>query len=300
MRRRMSSWIASSVPHRMPRKVLRLLPRVLLVILIAPLLLQILIAYIIGDDARLLPPALQRAQNLLIVTAHPDDECLFFAPSILGVLDRNPDTVGGLLVLSTGNNYGAGEERILELKGSCGALGIDPARCVALDRPEIQDSPTEWWDQDVIEKIVREYVQKWSVDVIITFDQGGISGHINHRAVSAAISKYASTDVHSPATFLVSTTMLPRKYTFLVDLPLTALPFCWRILRALVSSSSSSVADESYGDKAIVANTWHRYSQTRRAFRFHNSQYSWDRHLYLIVSRYVWFNDLRRVDQQPT
>jgi N-acetylglucosaminylphosphatidylinositol deacetylase len=104
MRGRMSSWIASSVPHRMPRKVLRLLPRVLLVILIAPLLLQILIAYIIGDDARLLPPALQRAQNLLIVTAHPDDECLFFAPSILGVLDRNPDTVGGLLVLSTGES----------------------------------------------------------------------------------------------------------------------------------------------------------------------------------------------------
>jgi N-acetylglucosaminylphosphatidylinositol deacetylase len=54
----------------------------------------------------------------------------------------------------------------LELKGSCGALGIDPARCVALDRPEIQDSPTEWWDQDVIEKIVREYVKKWSVDVV--------------------------------------------------------------------------------------------------------------------------------------
>jgi N-acetylglucosaminylphosphatidylinositol deacetylase len=36
------------------------------------------------------------------VTAHPDDECLFFSPSILGVLDRNRDITGGLLVMSTG------------------------------------------------------------------------------------------------------------------------------------------------------------------------------------------------------
>ena len=43
------------------------------------------------------------AKNLLIVTAHPDDECLFFAPSILGVLDRNRGITGGLLAMSTGN-----------------------------------------------------------------------------------------------------------------------------------------------------------------------------------------------------
>jgi len=36
------------------------------------------------------------------VTAHPDDECLFFSPAILGVLDGNPDTTGGLIVLSSG------------------------------------------------------------------------------------------------------------------------------------------------------------------------------------------------------
>jgi hypothetical protein len=36
------------------------------------------------------------------VTAHPDDECLFFAPSILGTLDGNPDIKGALLVMSTG------------------------------------------------------------------------------------------------------------------------------------------------------------------------------------------------------
>lgn len=44
---------------------------------------------------------LARAKSLLVVTAHPDDETLFFAPSILGVLDEG-STRGGLLVMSNG------------------------------------------------------------------------------------------------------------------------------------------------------------------------------------------------------
>jgi N-acetylglucosaminylphosphatidylinositol deacetylase len=86
------------------RRALRLLPRILFLIFALPLLLQILVAYIIGNDPRLLPSALQQANNLLIVTAHPDDECLFFAPSIMGVLDRTKKK-GGLLVLSTGKPF---------------------------------------------------------------------------------------------------------------------------------------------------------------------------------------------------
>src|SRR5450432_224903 len=98
---------SSRALSRVSRRTWRILFRALLVILIVPVLLQLLLAYVIGKDARLLPTELQHAKNLLIVTAHPDDECLFFAPSILGVLDRNPNTVGGLLVLSTGISHSA-------------------------------------------------------------------------------------------------------------------------------------------------------------------------------------------------
>lgn len=79
-----------------------LLSRILPIVLIGPLLLQILLADSLAKDPRLFPPSLRNAKNLLIVTAHPDDECLFFSPSILGVLSGNPEIVGGLLVLSTG------------------------------------------------------------------------------------------------------------------------------------------------------------------------------------------------------
>jgi N-acetylglucosaminylphosphatidylinositol deacetylase len=84
-------------------------------------------------------------------------------------------------------------------------LSIDSARCLTLDKPELQDNPKVWWDEDAITTVVKDYVAKWKVDVvsifrqtcveslltlrnqILTFDSGGVSGHINHRAVSAAV-----------------------------------------------------------------------------------------------------------------
>jgi len=108
---------------------------------------------------------------------------------------------------------------------------------------------------------------------------------------------------------MLSTTMLIRKYTFLLDLPLTSKPFCWRILQALLSRgwwggrTGDPRLHEGDGDRdraVLVANTWGRYWTSRQAFAKHTTQYSWDRNLYMILSRYVWFNNLRRVRKQTT
>ncbi|KAL7946964.1 N-acetylglucosaminyl-phosphatidylinositol de-N-acetylase, a glycan bosynthesis protein [Trichoderma barbatum] len=274
----------------------RTLLRLAIVILVLPLVLQWFLAYIVGSDARLLPPELLRAKNLMVVTAHPDDECLFFSPTILGILDRNRAINGGLLVLSTGNNYGKGETRKQELKGSCNALGINPSRCEAFNHPSIQDNPRVWWDTNLIQNIVREYVKKWEVDAIVTFDEGGVSGHINHRAVSAAVSEYVLADKDAPPAYKLVTTAVLRKYTFLFDLPLTAMSFFWRIISATFFPSAKASPEVS--SKALLASSWHRYVMTRAAFASHGSQYTWDRHLYMILSRYVWFNDLKRIPGQ--
>lgn len=89
------------------------------------------------------------------------------------------------------------------MKGACLVLGIAEDRCEALDRGELQDNPKQWWNETAIIIAVKEYVEKWTIDAvsamsgmelamltfvqIITFDHGGISGHINHRAVSSAV-----------------------------------------------------------------------------------------------------------------
>jgi N-acetylglucosaminylphosphatidylinositol deacetylase len=123
-------------------------------------------------------------------------------------------------------------------------------------------------------------------------------GKFHLIALKFGCSHYASTDASAPPTYILTTTSLPRKYTFLLDLPLTSLSFSWRIFKALFTPAN--VIDESYENKALVASTWSMYFKTRQAFRSHETQYSWDRNLYMIVSRYVWFNDLRRVERSPT
>ena len=46
--------------------------------------------------------------NVLFVTAHPDDECMFFSPT-LHALSKRPNVGVTLLCLSSGNHDGLGE-----------------------------------------------------------------------------------------------------------------------------------------------------------------------------------------------
>lgn len=93
--------LADIVRSKAFRRAGKIFIRFLTIALTVCIVLQVTLSYAIASDPRLFPAALQRSKNLLIVTAHPDDETLFFAPSILSVLD-NTNTAGGLLVLSNG------------------------------------------------------------------------------------------------------------------------------------------------------------------------------------------------------
>lgn len=91
--------------------------------------------------------------NILVLTAHPDDECMFFAPTILALTGSStlnePDAPssaleeGGIeqhrkvfsLCLSSGNADGLGEIRKRELAGSLDVLGIPEGRRWVLDEP---------------------------------------------------------------------------------------------------------------------------------------------------------------------
>ncbi|XP_059126869.1 N-acetylglucosaminyl-phosphatidylinositol de-N-acetylase isoform X4 [Peromyscus eremicus] len=75
-----------------------------------------------------LPGAGSRA---LLVIAHPDDEAMFFAPTVLG-LARLEQRVF-LLCFSTGNYYNQGEIRRKELLQSCDVLGIPPPNVTIID-----------------------------------------------------------------------------------------------------------------------------------------------------------------------
>jgi GlcNAc-PI de-N-acetylase len=84
-----------------------------------------------------------------------------------------------------GDNYGLGSKRTEELQAACER--IQAKECLVLDLDELQDNPKLWWKKDAIIPVVKSWVSTWKADAIITFDHDGVSGHINHRAVSKAI-----------------------------------------------------------------------------------------------------------------
>lgn len=78
------------------------------------------------------------SENILLLTAHPDDECMFFAPTLLALLDskdaqKRPKVHS--LCLSVGNADGLGDVRRHELERSLDVLGIEDGRRWVVDTP---------------------------------------------------------------------------------------------------------------------------------------------------------------------
>ena len=75
------------------------------------------------------------ASRILLLTAHPDDECFFFAPTILALREDPTHPEIYSLTLSTGNAEGLGEIRKDELSRSLDVLGIDQDKRWVVDHP---------------------------------------------------------------------------------------------------------------------------------------------------------------------
>lgn len=297
-------------------------------LIVWPLFWWIVVTTILSDHPALFPTSLRNSKSTLIIVAHPDDECLFFGPSIISILKKTK-THGALLVLSSGNHYGLGEIRRIELKASCSELGIREERCDVMDISSVQDDPVKWWPSETISKVVKEHLDKWMIDSIVTFDDQGISGHINHRAVSAAVTQLSlslnatrsistSSRTHllpAPTLYTLKSVFVLRKYSGLYDLPFTLLGFIPNLILGPNSQTTSdlvpgydsrteqsSIESEQRrhqitlkSEKGLLVNGLWDYFKTRNSFWKHRSQMVWDRHLYMILSRYMYFNTIERV-----
>ncbi|KAF5192659.1 N-acetylglucosaminyl-phosphatidylinositol de-n-acetylase protein, partial [Thalictrum thalictroides] len=56
-----------------------------------------------------------------------------------------------------------------------------------LDHPDLQDGFDNTWSSILIAKILKEETATQGIDLLITFDSYGISGHQNHRDVHNGI-----------------------------------------------------------------------------------------------------------------
>lgn len=209
-----------------------------------------------------------RNRRILVVIAHPDDECMFFAPTILSLRQCGQYNLY-LLCLSSGNYNQQGRLRQQELMESCRVLGIRQNNVFILDRRDISDDPNVTWDKTLIARLLADYVKEYYIDMIFTFDEYGVSGHVNHRSLYHGCRHFLSSP-GCPAGVegykLVSVNLL-RKYSSIFELS--------------ISYFSSNM---------IFISSWSDVWNAQAAMYKHRSQFVWFRVLYIIFSRYMVIN----------
>ncbi|KAM7374736.1 hypothetical protein PAMP_007377 [Pampus punctatissimus] len=213
----------------------------------------------------------------LIVTAHPDDECMFFAPTVIRLVELKASV--HLLCLSEGNYYNQGAQRKEELFNSCAMLGIPASRITITNHKKLPDDPKAEWNISLVSSVIVKHIRAHSFNMVLTFDGRGVSGHANHTAIYKAVSHLATTGQVPNDCCLLSlvTVGLFRKYISFLELPLSwLLPSC---LCCIIGSEG--------------------YRQAKAAMLCHRTQLLWFRYLYVAFSRYMYINTYQVIPQGP-
>ncbi|XP_053672720.1 N-acetylglucosaminyl-phosphatidylinositol de-N-acetylase [Anopheles nili] len=217
-----------------------------------------------------LPPC----TRALLVTAHPDDEVMFFGPTILELRRRQCRVF--VLCLSEGNHDRKGAIRRQELWDACESLGVRPEDITLVNATHLQDDPTAEWKTVTIANQLLRQLESLDVELLVTFDKDGVSGHPNHSAIYYATASLCLSGM-IPSTckvLMLESVNVYRKYSSIFDLPVTLLLSTnWVILN------------------------WRARRAVQNAMRLHSSQMVWFRKLYIVFSRYMVINSLREINK---
>uniref|UniRef100_A0A2H8THC7 N-acetylglucosaminylphosphatidylinositol deacetylase n=1 Tax=Melanaphis sacchari TaxID=742174 RepID=A0A2H8THC7_9HEMI len=124
--------------------------------------------------------------RVLLITAHPDDECMFFGP-VIQKLSKMKDVHLFLMCLSVGDFEGKGSLRKAELYDSCKILGIEEGNILLCKNTLLPDNPSVDWDTILLADKIAEHVEQLEIDTVLTFDSYGVSGHRNHISIYLAL-----------------------------------------------------------------------------------------------------------------
>lgn len=215
-------------------------------------------------------------KNVLFVTAHPDDECMFFGPSIVNILRMGCRV--HLLCLSSGGYYKISWLRKKELRQSCAALGISLGNVTIIEHSKLPDDPNRIWTDEIVGSVILKYIMQLSVDVVISFDENGVSGHCNHIAIYYGL-KYLLEQGLIPEcceVLVLETVNTVRKYSSFFDLL-----FCVIYMQHT---------------QELFLSTFKEIILLWTAMKAHKSQFVWFRKLYMLFSRYVFINTLKTIN----
>ncbi|RAH70287.1 PIG-L family deacetylase [Aspergillus aculeatinus CBS 121060] len=252
-------------------------------------------------------------KRICLLIAHPDDEAMFFAPTVLALTKQEYGNHLKILCLSTGDADGLGHIRKKELVKSALQLGLRSESDVYVvdDPTRFPDSMTaHWTENDVASLLASAFAPEPSkksggaaptatIDVLITFDQGGISNHPNHRSLYHGALHFLRALVKGksgyscPVTlYTLTTTNLVRKYAGVLDAPFTMVRGA---LSSITSGSGARGSRDQLPSRLLFVSSVNEWLTAQSAMvKAHQSQMVWFRWGWITIGRYMAVNDLRR------
>jgi N-acetylglucosaminylphosphatidylinositol deacetylase len=286
------------------------------------------------------PSTLHNARIVLLI-AHPDDEAMFFSPTLLSLTDPSLGNHLKILCLSTGNADGLGETRKEELIESALKLGVRRKEDVfILDDGRFVDGMDKNWNTTEIAQLLAEafapavanpkpatatptkkkgaangkakkslagqeqVLDKPSatIDVLITFDAGGVSNHPNHRALYGGAVLFLRnvmrgyTGWECPvALYTLPTVNTLRKYSSVFDALVTMTMGAISNVKGGLTGDKNISRAERGSQRVLFMSGLQRYWKAREAMvKGHRSQMVWFRWGWITIGRYMVVNDLKR------
>ncbi|SLM36405.1 Putative deacetylase LmbE-like domain [Lasallia pustulata] len=261
-----------------------------------------------------------RNKRICLLIAHPDDEAMFFAPTLLALTDEDAGNHVKILCLSNGNAANLGPTRTRELTTSALTLGIRSASDIlVLDDPNFPDSMTTTWSAPAIARVLSSAFSPAhapdassaahqpsssssppptaTIDILLTFDPLGISHHPNHRSLPLGAHLWLQTLMRSHGgwacpvgLYTLTSTSTFRKYLSVFDAPIT---MAVAVLGA--ARGPKKKADKALPDRLLYVSDFAQWRRAQRAMAGgHRSQMVWFRWGWVALGRYMVVNDLRR------
>ncbi|KAL8360582.1 hypothetical protein RB601_007160 [Gaeumannomyces tritici] len=283
-----------------------------LVVLLAP----VMYAYLQSLAAARFPTP--RNKRICLLIAHPDDEAMFFSPTVLALTRPETGNHVKIMCLSSGNADGLGETRKKELVKSGMLLGLRNEEDVTVIESEsFPDSMTTTWDPTAISELLTSAFapdagRAPDIDILVTFDSQGVSSHPNHislyHGARAFVSSLRRGGSGTLALYSLTSVSFLRKYTSILDAVAT-LAASWGFaaggppskaegghlgglvfMNPLSGGSGGGGAPTSHDSRPggrNVATAWRAMTEA------HLSQMVWFRYGWITLSRYMVVNDLR-------
>lgn len=300
-------------------------------------------------------PLFLRNKRIILLIAHPDDESMFFSPTLQALTSPHLQNHLKILCMSTGDSEGLGATRRLELERAAVTLGVRRKEDVfVLDDARFRDGMQEDWKPEEVARVLASAFAphlngsselekekekekdkdkdrrksksskssksaassggaipppqssegpRATIDVLITFDSRGVSGHPNHKALYHGAREFVTQIMrgHSGYASPVALYTLPsinivRKYSFIVDAIPTLLGGIYGSIlgNAMGTRKATSRPAGASADRLVFVNDLARYWKAREAMIYgHKSQMVWFRWGWIGLGRYMVVNDLR-------